>query len=130
MSDSAEQVLRKYWARIDARDWDGMAQFLDPGLHARYPDTGEKFDSAGAFVRVTAEYPGVWRATVLYVVGAGDRAVSCTRLERTDQAGLMFVASFATVRDGRVAELTELWTDGGKEVPTDRRPDPAGPAPA
>lgn len=106
MTDS-EDVLRQLWARIDEQDWDGMATLLDPGLRAEYVHTGENFDVAG-LVRFNREYPGSWGATVEDLVVSGDRAVSRTRV--SDGRQTFYAASFATVRDGRIVDLVEVWT--------------------
>jgi len=128
MSESAEQTeqtLRAFWDRIGQRDWAGLGRLLAPGLQTRYLATDELIDGAEAFVRLNAEYPGRFRVTVLDLVAAGDRAVSCTRLDAEDGSEAHFVTSFATVRGGLVTGLTELWAEAGQEVPQDRRPAPA-----
>jgi hypothetical protein len=125
MSESAEQTLRAFWDRIDERDWAGLGRLLAPGLQTRYLATDELIDGAEAFVRLNAEYPGRFRVTVLDLVAAGDRAVSCARLDAEDGSETHFVTSFATVRGGLVTGLTELWGEAGQEVPQDRRPAPA-----
>jgi SnoaL-like protein len=114
----ASGTLREMWARIDARDWDGLGGLLDPGLVVRYTQTGETFDPEG-FVRVNREYPGRWHVAVEDVVGSGERAVSRARL--TDGQQTYHVASFATVRGGRVSDLVEVWSESGLTPPPDRR---------
>jgi hypothetical protein len=127
MSDSAEKTLRALWDRIDQRDWAGLGELLDPGLQTRYLATGELLDGALAYVRLNAEYPGRWRATVLDLVADGDRAVSCARVFDADGGGeTHFVTSFATVRGGVLTGLTELWAEADQAVAADRRPAPAG----
>ena len=125
MSENAEQILRNFWDRINQRDWAGLGRLLAPGLQTRYLHTDELIDGAEAFVRLNAEYPGRWRATVLDLVAAGDRAVSSARVEAEGGGETHFVTSFATVSGGLVTELTELWAEAGQEVPPDRRPAPA-----
>ena len=122
-----EQTLRALWDRIDQRDWARLGELLDPGLQTRYLATGELLDGAQAYVRLNAEYPGRWRATVLDLVADGDRAVSCARVEDADGGGeTHFVTSFATVRGGMLTALTELWAEAGQDVAQDRRPAPGG----
>jgi ketosteroid isomerase-like protein len=116
--DQPTEILREYWARIDARDWDGLAQMLDPHLRAHYTHTGEDFDADG-LVRFNREYAGEWRATVEEIVGTGDRAVSRARVSNGQQA--YHVASFATVQRGRIARLVEVWAESGQPPPSDRR---------
>jgi ketosteroid isomerase-like protein len=122
MSDSAEQTLREFWARLDRADWAGLNELLDPALTVDYLTTGEHFDGAPAFVRLNAEYPGRWRATVLDLVADGDRAVSSTRVAAGDGSETHYVTSFATVRGGLVTRLTELWAEADQPVDTRRRP--------
>ena|SRR5512146_161107 len=126
MSENAEQALRAFWDRIGQRDWAGLGRLLAPGLQTRYLATDELIDGAEAFVRLNAEYPGRWRVTVLDLVAAGDRAVTCARLDAEDGSEAHYVTSFATVRGGLVTGLTELWGEAGQPVPEDRRPAPAG----
>ncbi|HEY1324132.1 MAG TPA: nuclear transport factor 2 family protein [Streptosporangiaceae bacterium] len=114
----ATEILREMWARIDARDWDGLGGLLDPGLVVQYTQTGETFDSAG-FVRVNREYPGRWYVTVEDVVGDGERAVCRARV--TDGQQTYHVASFAIVRGGRITDMVEVWSESGQEPPPGRR---------
>jgi hypothetical protein len=122
MSENAEQTLRAFWDRIDQRDWAGLGRLLAPGLQTRYLHTDELIDGAEAFVRLNAEYPGRWRASVLDLVAAGDRAVSCARLDAEDGSEAHLVTSFATVHGGLVTDLTEIWAEVGQPIPEDRRP--------
>lgn len=114
----AAGVLREMWARIDARDWEGLGGLLDPGLVVNYTQTGETFDPAG-FVRVNSEYPGRWHVAVEDVVGGGERAVSRARLSDGQQT--YHVASFATVRGGHITDMVEVWSETGLAPPPGRR---------
>lgn len=106
--DDAGQILVEMWTRIDAQDWDGMAELLDPDLHARFVHSGRVFDADG-LVTFNRDYPGRWHAAVEDVVVNGQRAV--TRVEVTDGVETYYVASFGTTRAGRIVELVEVWTD-------------------
>lgn len=117
-------VLRAWWDRIDAREWDEMAELLDPQLRVHYVHTGEDLTADG-FVRLNREYPGRWHAVVKDLVAADGRAVS--HAEVTDgtedlSGGTYQVASFATVPAGRITDLVELWTDDVASPPKGRRP--------
>lgn len=115
----AGQVLRTMWQFIDAQDWEAMAGIMDAGLQARYVHTGEAFDKQ-ALVTLNREYPGRWHATVEDVVTEGERAVS--RACVSDGAETYHVASFATVRGGKIVQLVEVWTSGSAQPPRSRRP--------
>lgn len=45
------------WARIDARDWDGLRDVLHPDVVLEYPVTNEVFRGADAVAAINAEYP-------------------------------------------------------------------------
>jgi hypothetical protein len=119
MSDDTgpEAVLRSFWSRIDAQDWDAMAALLAPDFEARYVHTGEVFDGK-AMVRLNREYPGRWHAEIEDLVSSGDRAVS--RVVITGGGQTFQVASFVTVRSGLLVSLVELWTDGATDPPEHR----------
>jgi hypothetical protein len=112
--DEAAQVLSGMWELIGAQQWDRISELLDPGIRISYVHTGEVLE-ADAFVRLNREYPGSWRVDLVDLVGDGHRAVS--RVQLSDGQDTYWVASFATTKDGRITELTEVWTDGGQEPP-------------
>jgi SnoaL-like domain len=107
----AGEILTEMWARIDARQWDRLAELLDPDVQVRYVHTGELLDFNG-ILRANSDYPGRWRANVEELVSVGPRAVSRTRLD--DGESTFHVATFATTARGRITAMTEVWTDTGQ----------------
>lgn len=112
-------VMRRLWRLMDAQAWDQLDSVLHPSLRVRFVHTGESFDRR-AYVRLNREYPGRWRAAVLDVVPAGDRAATLVRV--TDGREVYYVASFGVVRDELILEMVEVWTKGEVAPPADRRP--------
>jgi ketosteroid isomerase-like protein len=111
-------------ATIDAHDWEGMAALLHPRFTCRLEHTGEVFDRDG-WVRLNSDYPGFDRMHLDDLVVDGDRGLLRARVTGRDGAGerLEFVvASFATVRDGLLVELVEVWTDVDQQPPVGTRP--------
>jgi hypothetical protein len=113
----AVRVLEDLWAMTDAQQWDKIPDLFDPAVQVRYVHTGEVLD-VDSYVRLNREYPGRWHAAVHDIVGDGDRAVSCTRIYDDEQT--YWVASFATIRSGRITDLVEVWTEGGQQPPPTR----------
>jgi hypothetical protein len=109
--------MQDLWEMTDAQQWDKITDLLDAAVQVRYVHTGEVLD-AESYVRLNRDYPGRWHAAVHDMVGDGDRAVSCTRIYDDQQA--FWVASFATIRNGRITELLEVWTDAGQQPPPSR----------
>ena len=109
---------------IDAHDWAGLADLLHPDFTCRLVHTGEVFDRDG-WVRFNADYPGFERMHLEDLVAADDRGVlrarvTCAGSDGADQ--VFVVASFASVQDGLLAELTEVWTDVDQQAPDGTRP--------
>ncbi|CAB4965173.1 unannotated protein [freshwater metagenome] len=109
---------------IDAHEWAGLPDLLHPDFTCRLVHTGEVFDRDG-WVRLNADYPGFQRMHVEDLVAADDRGVLHAKVIGTEPHGgdqVFAVASFATVRDGLLAELTEVWTDVDQQAPDGTRP--------
>lgn len=120
----AAALLSRLAAVIDAHDWERLPDLLSTDFTCRLVHTGEVFDK-DAWVRFNADYPGFQRMLVEDLVTDGDRGVLRATVLGEDDAGqeLQFaVASFATVRDGLVSELVEVWADVDQPAPEGTRP--------
>lgn len=101
-------TLRAFADAIDARDWPHLRRLLSADFHGLFVHTGRSFDADG-FVDFQRDYPGVWRFTLVEEVASGDRLVARSRV--SDGHETYWVATFATVRDGLVSDLVEVWTE-------------------
>ena len=109
---------------IDAHDWEALPSVLHRDFTCRLVHTGEVFDRE-EWVRFNADYPGFERMHVEDLVADGDRGVLRARVTGRGSTGeeLEFaVASFATVRDGLLVELVEVWADVDQQAPEGTRP--------
>ncbi len=88
----AASLLTRLTEVIDAHAWDALPLLLHPDFTCRLVHTGEVFDR-DVWVRLNADYPGFQR----------------------------MLLSFATLRDGLLAELTEVWADVGQPAPEGTR---------
>lgn len=121
--DDGERMLRRLAAVLDAHRWDDLPGLLHPDFTCRFVHTGETFD-APAWVRLNAEYPGFQRFLLQDAVGAGDRAAGRAHVTGTNPDGSeahFEVATFLTVREGLLAEITEVWTDVDQAPPEHAR---------
>lgn len=81
--------------------------------------TGEGFDR-DQWVRLNADYPGFQHMRLEDLVADGDRGVLRAEVIGTSEAGddvVFAVATFVTLRDGLLVELTEVWTDVDQPAP-------------
>lgn len=108
------KVIETLWARIQERDWAGVAELVAEDAVVEWPVSLERIVGRDDFVAVNREYPEGWSIRVLKVVAQGDEVVSEVEVPH-DGLGLFRAASFWTVRDGQVIRGTEYWTSVGAD---------------
>ena len=119
----AAALLTRLAEVIDAHDWAGLPALLHEDFTCHLVHTGETF-GRDDWVLFNADYPGFQRMVVEDLVGEGERAVLRASVTGTDADGedeVFAVASFATVRDGVIHELVEVWAEVDQEPPTGTR---------
>jgi GNAT superfamily N-acetyltransferase/ketosteroid isomerase-like protein len=114
------QVVRQLWAAIQARDWPAARALLRPDMQTTWWTSGERFESAEAYIEVQARYPEGWTIHL----------VECQRLEdgrvlsivRVDHPPLTFFATvICSVEGGVVTRSEEYWATA-EEPPAWRAP--------
>ncbi len=101
-------TLRPFAYAIDTQDWDTLRTLLAADFHGLFVQDGRSFD-ADSFVAFQRDYPGRWRFEVVEHLVSGDRVVARSRV--SDGQQVFWVATFATVTDGLVSDLVEVWTE-------------------
>lgn len=120
---NGSELMTRLCEAIDAHDWDTLPALLHDEFVCRYVHTGETFDR-DSWVRLNAEYPGFDRLVLEDLVSAGPRAAARCHVTGLvdDQFAHFQVATFITVRDARISEMTEVWTDVAMTPPDGTRP--------
>jgi hypothetical protein len=121
---AASSLLTRLCDLIDAHRWTDLPPLLHDDFVCRYVHTGETFDR-DSWVRLNAEYPGFDRMVLHDLVGSDDRAAARCHVTGYAESGDLAhfeVATFITVRDGRITEMTEVWTDVAQTPPDGARP--------
>ena len=108
---------------IDAHAWDALPGLLHHDFVCRLVHTGETFDG-DSWVRFNAEYPGFDHLELQECVGTADRAAARSHVTGYTNEKLQHfeVATFITLRQGLIAEMTEVWTEVDQEALHGRRP--------
>lgn len=116
-------MAERFVSAIDAHDWEGLAELLHEDFRCRLVHTGETFGKAD-WVRFNADYPGFERMTLEDSVTSEDRAVVRAGVTGTHDGRLQrfAVASFLSLQEGLIVELTEVWTDVDVAAPEGTRP--------
>jgi ketosteroid isomerase-like protein len=97
---------------MEGRDWGGVSELLADDLVVEWPVSAERIVGRENFVRINAEYPEGWAIRVLRIVADGELVISEVEVPH-EAIGLHRVVSFWTVRDGRITDGREYWTEVG-----------------
>ena len=119
----ASTLLTRLAETLDAHGWEDLPGLLHDDFVCAYVHTGESFGK-DTWVRLNADYPGFERFILEDSVATADRAAGRGRVTGTvyGQPQAFGVATFITVRDGLIAEMTEVWTDVDLKGPEGTRP--------
>jgi GNAT superfamily N-acetyltransferase len=118
------RTVRDMWHAFQARDWDAAQRLMRTDMQAHWWTSGERFETAAAFVEAQRRYPEGWSI----------RLIECERLEdgrvmslvRVDHAPAVYYAtSFFKVDDGLIIGIDEYWATA--EAPPAWRNPPAIP---
>ena len=110
-------LVRSYVERLEARDWAGVTEVLQPDVVYRLPQTGEVVRGRDAYLRWNQEYPDGWHLRL--VEAYGDDTGGAARLDVTVGDEQVSALVFVRVRDGLLAEITDFWPTS-YEPPADR----------
>ncbi len=108
------EIIQALWDRMQARDWSGVGELLAADVVVEWPVSGERITGRDNYVGVNAEYPEGWSIRVLRIVAAGEEVVSEVEVPH-ETMGVHRVASFWTVRSGRVVAAREYWNELGSD---------------
>jgi hypothetical protein len=105
---AAADVVARYWATCEARDWGAFGDLLAPDVVYDIPQTRERIRGRPTYVEFNASYPGDWHLTIVRVVGDDRHAASWTsfRVDGTEQPGLCF---FQLDDTGLISHISDFW---------------------
>lgn len=113
-TSDAATVVRQLWEHMEARNWSGLGELLAADAVVEWPASGERIVGRDNYVSINAEYPEGWSIRVLRIVAEGEQAVSEVQVPH-ESMGVYQVASFWTVRDGRIVAGREYWSERGAD---------------
>ncbi|WP_254185767.1 nuclear transport factor 2 family protein [Nocardioides panacis] len=109
-------VVRRFVATLEARDWDGWSALLHEDVVYELPQTRERVRGRDTLLRFNREFPGDWHLRAKRVVADGEHGVLWLAARVGDSAEGDAVA-FLTVVDGLVTEVVEFWPAGYEPPP-------------
>lgn len=106
----AEEVVRLFWERANARDWTAMGRLLAPTLRYEVPQTREFIAGREGFVDFFATWPAPWRVEIERLVAAdgGDLALE---MRFQDGGAPQTAVGFYRVEAGLITQIREFWPE-------------------
>jgi ketosteroid isomerase-like protein len=115
----ADRVVRHFFERMQARDWNDAKALLAHDIRIEYTASRERFDGDN-FMAMNEVYPDGWELTVKEVLAVGDRVAAQVVVRHGDDT--FWCAGFYTVVGSRITEGVEHWvTEGSEPAPDWRR---------
>jgi GNAT superfamily N-acetyltransferase len=102
------RTVRDMWKALQARDWAAARRVLRDDLLAVWWTSGERFETADAFVQAQAIYPEGWSIRLIECERLEDgRVMSLVRVDHAPQ--VYYATSFFKVDDGLIIGIDEYW---------------------
>jgi len=119
-SMEAKATVAEMWRRLQARDWDGLAELLADDVVIDWPNTRQRIRGRASYLGFNRAYPEGWTIEVVNLFADGSTVVSEVRVPHTG-FGRFDLVSILEVEDGRVVRGRECWMDEVSEpVPPER----------
>jgi limonene-1,2-epoxide hydrolase len=115
---SALDVVRDFWAAMQANDWQRAAEHLVPECVVDWPCSGERIVGRDDFAAVQASYPtntGRWSFDIHRLVNDGSTVVSEVTVTDGEQSAR--VVAFSEVTDEHIARQVEYWPTAYDPLP-------------
>lgn len=108
------ELVRKYWTSMGGRQFDKAGDCMAQDAVVYFPNTREVFTGREAFVAFNKQYPGKWSIQIEKLTVADDTVVTAVRAASEDGSKSFYAASFFTIKDGLIREITEYWGENGE----------------
>ncbi|MER5773019.1 nuclear transport factor 2 family protein [Streptomyces sp. NPDC002039] len=108
-------VVARLWERIEARDWDGVAELIAEDAVIEWPVSSERIVGRANFIAVLSDDADTDEGSVevLRILADGDLVV--TEVEIPQDHVVYRAVSLWTVRDGAIVGAREYWTSPGQD---------------
>jgi ketosteroid isomerase-like protein len=110
ISVNTHDLVERFVATLEARDWDGWVATLQPDVVYELPQSHERIVGRDRYLQFNQEYPGRWHLTPKVVIADEDRGVVWFGWQVGDGAVEDAMAFFA-FRDGLISTVTDFWPE-------------------
>lgn len=111
--------IETYWNDVISKRREAIPDYFCENAIIRWHCTNEQFNVA-EYVRANCDYPGEWDGEIERVEKNGNIIIIAGRVTPMDQSDSFHVVSFIRMKDDKILELDEYWSDDG-DVPAWRK---------
>jgi limonene-1,2-epoxide hydrolase len=107
---SSREVVKAFWAAMQANDWNKAATYLAPDCAIDWPCSGERIVGRSDFASLQARYPtntGHWSFDVHRLVADGSVVVSEVTVSDGEQSAR--VIAFSELDGAQIVRQIEYW---------------------
>ena len=112
------ELVSRFWAAMQANDWEAAASCLAPQCVIDWPCSGERIVGRDNFIAVQIRYPtktGQWHFDVHRLVAEGNEVVSEVTVSDGDQSAR--VVAFSDVDADQIIRQVEYWPSAYEPMP-------------
>lgn len=104
--------IHEFWQAVLTQDRAALSTYFTDDAIIRWRCTNEQF-TVSEFIRANCAYPGKWDGEVERVENTESGVVLAGRVFPTDRSCSCHVVSFLRMRDDKISEMDEYWSDDG-----------------
>jgi len=105
----SKDLIRAFADSLERRDWDALAETLDPDVVYEIPQTHERIRGRDRYVTFNVEYPGNWHIDPRVIIG--DEHDGVLLFQWTLDGPATLAIAFFEIANGRITKVTDFWPE-------------------
>ncbi len=103
------EIIERFIASLEARDWDTWAGLLDPAVIYEIPQSRERIQGREGYLRFNQEYPGDWHLRPKLVIADEQHGVLWFEWRVDDHRD--DAMAFFEFAGGLITRVTDFWPE-------------------
>ena len=103
------ELVERFVASLEARDWDDWAALLHPAVVYEIPQSRERIRGRDRYLRFNQEYPGDWHLRPKVVIADEHHGVVWFEWRLDDR--IDDAMAFFAFADGLITQVTDFWPE-------------------
>lgn len=104
--------INGFWRDVIAQNREALPAYFCGDAVIRWHNTNEQF-GVEEYIKANCDYPGEWTGEIERTETAGSVVILVGRVFDKSAGASFHVVSFITLKNGKIGELDEYWSDDG-----------------